>query len=162
MASTSVVVVKVVAVVVVLVTDVVVSSGMSATFTQGVAAIGFQIDAKSKRPDWWPLWLVAPSSLHQFEILSEFSIQSNPSSIKPFPSPSKITLKSFQKTHWRHSAPSWVISNRNDGKNNDMYAENWPDLPSGASLPKSLPVMSPDASRTRVTSEPSSLNRIET
>ena len=55
MASTSVVVVKVVSVVVVLVTDVVVSSGISATFTQGVAAIEFQIDAKSKRSDWWRL-----------------------------------------------------------------------------------------------------------
>ena len=92
MASTSVVVVKVVADVVVLVTDVVVSSGMSATFTQGVTAIGFQIDAKSKRSDWWK----APSHQHHFETPSEFSIQSNPSSIKPFPSPSKITLKSFQ------------------------------------------------------------------
>ena len=55
MASSLVVVVKVVAVVVVLVTDVVVSSGISATFTQGVAAIWFQIDAKSKRSDWWRL-----------------------------------------------------------------------------------------------------------
>ena len=42
MASSLVVVVRVVAVVVVLVTDVVVSSGISATFTQGVAVKGFK------------------------------------------------------------------------------------------------------------------------
>ena len=52
MASSLVVVVKVVAVVVVLVTDVVVSSGISATFTQGVAVIGFQIDTPRSSSDW--------------------------------------------------------------------------------------------------------------